>query len=129
MHGNPHLDNYAWTPTGYGFLDFDRARKGPYFWDLLRFMGSLRLWSKDFDPKNFYFLKIIISKPLVIKIFMFHLLFFLRESFFKLLTEAYQNNEKINPKWNKKLTKKGSQTTKSARKSFGVYLKSQKKDF
>ena len=43
IHGNPHLDNYAKTPTGAGMIDFDRSRLGPYAWDIIRFYASLAL--------------------------------------------------------------------------------------
>ena len=45
MHGNPHLDNFVRTPTGCGMIDFDRARMGPYALDLVRFLGSLLIYS------------------------------------------------------------------------------------
>ncbi|MCA9706628.1 MAG: DUF2252 family protein [Myxococcales bacterium] len=41
LHGNPHLDNYAKTDRGSAMVDFDRARFGPYAYDLVRFWVSL----------------------------------------------------------------------------------------
>lgn len=41
VHGNPHLDNYVKTHRGAAMADFDRARYGPYAYDLIRFAISL----------------------------------------------------------------------------------------
>lgn len=46
LHGNPHVDNYAKTLRGGAMADFDRSRRGPYAWDLTRFMVSLSLRQK-----------------------------------------------------------------------------------
>jgi hypothetical protein len=46
LHGNPHVDNYAKTLRGGAMADFDRSRRGPYAWDLARFMVSLSLRQK-----------------------------------------------------------------------------------
>ena len=43
VHGNPHLDNYAKTTRGAAMVDFDRARYGPYAYDLIRFAVSLSI--------------------------------------------------------------------------------------
>ncbi|MEO1172514.1 MAG: DUF2252 family protein [Myxococcota bacterium] len=43
LHGNPHLDNYVRTKTGTAMVDFDRARHGPYGYDLVRLMVSLSI--------------------------------------------------------------------------------------
>lgn len=43
LHGNPHIDNYAKTFLGSAMIDFDRARIGPYCWDIIRFLISLSL--------------------------------------------------------------------------------------
>lgn len=43
IHGNPHLDNYAKTDRGSAMVDFDRARFGPYAYDLVRFWVSLSI--------------------------------------------------------------------------------------
>ena len=49
LHGNPHLDNYARTDSGSAMIDFDRARMGPYVWDLSRLMVSLSMRRRG-DP-------------------------------------------------------------------------------
>lgn len=51
IHGNPHIDNYARTLTGAGMIDFDRSRVGPYCWDIIRFLSSLKLRSESSDDK------------------------------------------------------------------------------
>jgi uncharacterized protein (DUF2252 family) len=43
VHGNPHLDNYAKTQAGAAMVDFDRARFGPYAYDIARFLISVSL--------------------------------------------------------------------------------------
>lgn len=46
LHGNPHVDNYAKTLRGASLGDFDRSRRGPYAWDLVRLLVSLSLRQK-----------------------------------------------------------------------------------
>ncbi|MDE2510730.1 MAG: DUF2252 family protein, partial [Elusimicrobia bacterium] len=46
LHGSPHVDNYAKSAQGAAMVDFDRARVGPYAWDLVRLMVSLSLRRK-----------------------------------------------------------------------------------
>ncbi|MFI5347389.1 MAG: dTMP kinase, partial [Elusimicrobiota bacterium] len=46
LHGSPHIDNYAKSAQGAAMVDFDRARVGPYAWDLVRLMVSLSLRRK-----------------------------------------------------------------------------------
>jgi len=46
LHGSPHVDNYAKSHQGAAMVDFDRARVGPYAWDLVRLMVSLSLRQK-----------------------------------------------------------------------------------
>ena len=46
LHGSPHIDNYAKSAQGAAMVDFDRARVGPYAWDLLRLMVSISLRQK-----------------------------------------------------------------------------------
>lgn len=43
LHGNPHLDNYVRTTRGTAMVDFDRARFGPYGYDIVRFLLSLAI--------------------------------------------------------------------------------------
>jgi tRNA A-37 threonylcarbamoyl transferase component Bud32 len=43
LHGNPHVENYVITAKGASMIDFDRARIGPYAWDIVRFLVSLSL--------------------------------------------------------------------------------------
>ncbi|UPT72777.1 MAG: dTMP kinase [Elusimicrobiota bacterium] len=51
LHGSPHVDNYAKSKQGAAMVDFDRARVGPYTWDLVRLMVSLSLRAKK-EPKG-----------------------------------------------------------------------------
>jgi dTMP kinase len=46
LHGSPHMDNYAKSAEGAAMVDFDRARVGPYAWDLVRLMVSMSLRQK-----------------------------------------------------------------------------------
>jgi len=46
LHGSPHIDNYAKSAQGAAMVDFDRARVGPYAWDLVRLMVSMSLRQK-----------------------------------------------------------------------------------
>ncbi len=46
LHGSPHMDNYAKSAQGAAMVDFDRARVGPYAWDLVRLMVSMSLRQK-----------------------------------------------------------------------------------
>jgi dTMP kinase len=46
LHGSPHMDNYAKNQNGAAMVDFDRARVGPYAWDLVRLMVSISLRRK-----------------------------------------------------------------------------------
>ena len=41
LHGNPHLANYAKTTRGAAMVDFDRARFGPFGYDVSRFLVSV----------------------------------------------------------------------------------------
>jgi len=47
IHGNPHLANYAKGHNGVAMVDFDRARVGPYAYDVVRFVVSLSLRRGD----------------------------------------------------------------------------------
>jgi hypothetical protein len=47
IHGNPHLVNYAKSCSGAAMVDFDRARYGPYAYDVVRFLVSLSLRRGD----------------------------------------------------------------------------------
>ena len=46
LQGSPHMDNYAKNQQGAAMVDFDRARVGPYAWDLVRLMVSMSLRQK-----------------------------------------------------------------------------------
>ncbi|HJL15072.1 MAG TPA: DUF2252 family protein [Sandaracinaceae bacterium LLY-WYZ-13_1] len=47
LHGNPHLANYAKNRSGAAMVDFDRARLGPYLYDVVRFLVSVSLRRGD----------------------------------------------------------------------------------
>lgn len=49
VHGNPHIDNYVKTHQGSAMVDFDRARIGPYCWDIIRFLSSLSFRREESD--------------------------------------------------------------------------------
>ena len=46
LHGNPHVDNFAFLDKGAAMVDFDRSRVGPYTWDLVRIWAGLGLKSQ-----------------------------------------------------------------------------------
>lgn len=43
LHGNPHIDNLVAIGNQTGLVDFDRARLGPYSFDLIRCLCSMAL--------------------------------------------------------------------------------------
>lgn len=47
LHGNPHVANYAKNSNGAAMVDFDRARFGPFGYDLSRFLVSVSLVRRD----------------------------------------------------------------------------------
>ncbi|MCA9669958.1 MAG: DUF2252 family protein [Myxococcales bacterium] len=47
LHGNPHVDNYAKTERGAAMVDFDRARYGPYAYDIVRFLVSAGISARE----------------------------------------------------------------------------------
>ena len=62
LHGDPHLEQYAFTSSGRGIDDFDDSATGPFVLDLTRFMASIRLalaargWSADTERATDAFL-------------------------------------------------------------------------
>jgi len=55
LHGDAHLEQYAYTAKDYGLDDFDDSAEGPSVFDLVRFTGSLDLaarrrgWTSGLD--------------------------------------------------------------------------------
>jgi hypothetical protein len=55
LHGDAHIEQYAFTSDAHGLDDFDDSAQGPSVLDLVRFIGSLdmaarqRGWSRDLD--------------------------------------------------------------------------------
>jgi hypothetical protein len=53
LHGDAHLEQYALTNEAWGLDDFDDSTRGPAFVDLVRFLGSIDLatrqrgWTRD----------------------------------------------------------------------------------
>lgn len=47
LHGNPHIENYTINGKGAAMIDFDRARIGPYVWDIVRFLASVSVKRKE----------------------------------------------------------------------------------
>jgi len=47
LHGDAHLEQYAFTDTAFGLDDFDDTTEGSAVIDLVRFMGSIRLVTRD----------------------------------------------------------------------------------
>ena len=55
LHGDAHVEQFALTQDAWGLDDFDDSTRGPAFIDIVRFLGSLDLasrqrgWSRDRD--------------------------------------------------------------------------------
>ena len=53
LHGDAHLQQYAFTKSDWGLDDFDDSTRGPAFVDIIRFLGSIDLvvrrrgWTSD----------------------------------------------------------------------------------
>jgi hypothetical protein len=55
LHGDAHVEQYALTDNAWGLTDFDDSARGPEFIDIVRFLGSIDLatrqrgWTSDRD--------------------------------------------------------------------------------
>lgn len=55
LHGDAHLEQYAFTKSAWGLDDFDDSTRGPALVDIIRFLGSIDLtvrrrgWLRDRD--------------------------------------------------------------------------------
>jgi uncharacterized protein (DUF2252 family) len=55
IHGDAHLEQFAFTSEAWGLDDFDESTRGPAFVDMVRFLGSIDLatrqrgWTRDRD--------------------------------------------------------------------------------
>ena len=55
LHGDPHVEQFAYTNDAWGLDDFDDSARGPAAIDIVRFLGSIdlaarqRSWEKDRD--------------------------------------------------------------------------------
>jgi uncharacterized protein DUF2252 len=55
LHGDAHVEQYALTDDAWGLTDFDDSARGPEFIDIVRFLGSIDLatrqrgWTSDRD--------------------------------------------------------------------------------
>jgi len=55
LHGDAHVEQFAVTEDSWGLVDFDDSARGPQFVDLVRFLGSIDLatrqreWTSDRD--------------------------------------------------------------------------------
>ena len=55
LHGDAHVEQYAFTEDAWGLADFDDSTRGPEFIDIVRFLGSIDLatrkrgWRQDRD--------------------------------------------------------------------------------
>ena len=47
LHGDAHLEQYAFTDTAFGLDDFDNTTEGSAVIDLVRFIGSMRLVTRE----------------------------------------------------------------------------------
>lgn len=60
LHGNPHLDNLVAIGRKTGMVDFDRARIGPYAWDIVRFLGAMAMRLKN-SKKEVFLPKLLLN--------------------------------------------------------------------
>jgi Uncharacterized protein conserved in bacteria (DUF2252) len=55
LHGDAHVEQYAFTKSAWGLDDFDDSTRGPALVDIIRFLGSIDLavrrrgWTRDRD--------------------------------------------------------------------------------
>lgn len=55
IHGDAHIEQYAFTSDAWGLDDFDDSARGPAFVDIVRFLGSIELaarrrgWARETD--------------------------------------------------------------------------------
>jgi uncharacterized protein (DUF2252 family) len=55
LHGDAHVEQFAFTNDAWGLSDFDDSARGPLFVDIVRFLGSIDLatrqrgWTRDRD--------------------------------------------------------------------------------
>ena len=55
LHGDAHVEQFAFTEDAWGLADFDDSARGPEFVDVVRFLGSIDLatrqrgWTRDRD--------------------------------------------------------------------------------
>jgi hypothetical protein len=55
IHGDAHIEQYAFTSDAWGLDDFDDSARGPAFVDILRYLGSIELaarrrgWTRQID--------------------------------------------------------------------------------
>jgi hypothetical protein len=55
LHGDAHVEQYAFTTEAWGLDDFDDSARGPALVDIVRFLGSVELavrsrgWTRDLD--------------------------------------------------------------------------------
>lgn len=53
LHGDAHVEQFAFTKSAWGLSDFDDSTRGPTFVDIVRFLGSIDLatrergWTRD----------------------------------------------------------------------------------
>ena len=47
LHGDAHLEQYAFTSTAWGLDDFDDSTRGPALVDIIRFLGSIDLAARQ----------------------------------------------------------------------------------
>ena len=47
LHGDAHVEQYAFTNSGWGLTDFDDSARGPEFIDIVRFLGSIDLATRQ----------------------------------------------------------------------------------
>src|SRR6476646_7392696 len=62
LHGDAHVEQFAVTKNAWGLDDFDDSARGPQFIDLVRFLGSIDLatrqrgWTRDREALGARFL-------------------------------------------------------------------------
>ena len=47
LHGDAHVEQFALTEDAWGLDDFDDSVRGPTFMDIVRFLGSINLVTRQ----------------------------------------------------------------------------------
>ena len=52
LHGDAHVEQFAFTRDAWGLGDFDDSARGPSFIDIVRFLGSIELATRQLGARS-----------------------------------------------------------------------------